>query len=107
MCTSALKEGEIFFGIIEKDGSRSSIVKKQPTESELKTLWEKYPELFSHTCECGKKCYIYSHILEVKGKKVTRSSVSTICPDCGKRITLGANYQLAQMRIGVINQLAI
>lgn len=106
MCASTLKEEEIFFGIIGKDNNRSSVVKRQPTESELKALWEKYPELFSRTCECGHKAYIYSHTIEAKGGTVTRSTVSLFCPTCRERITLGANYQQSQMRIAVINQLA-
>ena len=105
MCISTLKKGEIFFGIVKEDGSRSSIVKKQPTESELKTLAGKYPELFACTLECGHTSFLYSHIIKTSGTIVTRSTLHFICPDCGKRLTLGANYQKSQMRVNVINGL--
>ena len=105
MCTSLLKEEEIFFGIIDKKGNRSSIVNRQPTLAELQTLWERYPELFSHECECGQKCYIYGHILKTRFRIASHSSVLLICPSCGKRIELSANFQMAQMRIGAINEM--
>ena len=104
MSKSTLSEGEIFFGIVENDGTRSSLIKRQPTQAELESLWNSYPELFSGTCECGAKNYIFAHTIRTHRilNRVEESAVTFICPECGKRVTLGANYQLSQMRMNVL-----
>lgn len=107
MYNSTLKNEEIFFGFVYTDGRRSSLVKRQPTPPELETLWAKHPELFGSNCECGEKRYVYSHIvepLESDPGRVGRSYVKIICPHCGKMLSLGANYQVSQLRIESINQ---
>lgn len=108
MYNSTLKNEEIFFGFVYTDGRRSSLVKRQPTLPELEMLWAKHPELFASNCECGEKRYVYSHIvepLESDPGRVGRSYVQNICPHCGKRVSLGANYQVSQLRIESINAL--
>ena len=109
MSKSTLSEEEIFFGIVENDGTRSSLIRQQPTLQELEVLWETHPDLFSGTCECGHKNYIYGHTITVcdgNPRQVATSYVSYYCPSCGQRCTKGANYFRAQERIVVLNELA-
>ena len=108
MCKSTLKEEDIFFGIVENDGTRSSIIKRQPTLQELEVLWRERPDLFAGTCECGRRNYIYGHTITVQEgnpNTVAASYVNYLCPFCGKHSTKGANYYRAQERISVLNKL--
>ena len=108
MCKSTLKEEDIFFGIVENDGKRSSIIKRQPTLQELEVLWKERPDLFAGTCECGCKNYIYDHMLTLREDSpnvVAASYVTFYCPNCKKRATKGANYQISKLRIAELNKL--
>ena len=58
-----VSEEEIFFGIVAGDGTRTSIIRKQPSRAELEQLWQEYHDLFAGQCECGATNYIYSHII--------------------------------------------
>ena len=103
-----VSQEEIFFGIVAGDGTRTSIIRKQPSRAELKQLWQEYHDLFAGQCECGATNYIYSHIITRRRifRGVKTSVVAYICPECGRRSTLGANYQKAQKRVEVLDRLA-
>lgn len=108
MYNSTIKSEEIFFGFVHGDGTRSSLVKRQPTHPELEKLWATHPELFGCNCMCGEKAYVYSHIVEPSESepgRVGKSYVRIICPHCGSRTDLGANYMVSQLRIRAINTL--
>lgn len=107
MSKLTLKDEEVFFGFIHADGSREGFIKNQPTVELLQKVWELRPELFAGTCECRETNFIFSHIVKVKAfitTQVETSYVEFICPVCGKRTKLGANYQLAQRRIDFLKK---
>ena len=103
-----VSQEEIFFGIVAGNGTRTSIIRKQPSRSELEQRWQEYHDLFAGQCECGATNYIYSHIITRRRifRGVKTSVVAYICPECGRRSNLGANYQKAQKRVEVLDRLA-
>lgn len=92
-----ISQEEIFFGIIRADGSRSSLAKRQPSVDELAELRRRFPFGYTHRCECGATSNLYSHILRTQvddPNRVESSTVHHLCPECGRRVALGANYHL-------------
>lgn len=107
MSKLTLKDEEIFFGFIHADGSREGFIKNQPTVEQLQKVWELSPELFAGTCGCGATNFVFGHVVKVNAlipTQVETSCVEFICPVCGKRTKLGANYQLAQFRIDFLKK---
>lgn len=82
------------------------MLRRQLTKAELETLWAEYPSLFTHPCSCGAMSYNYSHVVrtrEAEPNVVKSSIVSYICPECGCRKHLGANYHFSQLRNRTMN----
>ena len=108
MCKSKLTEEEIFFGTIDQEGKKDSLIPRQPSIEELKKVWESATEAFSAKCDCGARMYAYFHILEFKetgNRSVIANRVSFFCPNCGKKETLGGNYFRAQERLSILKEL--
>jgi len=100
-----LNPGEIFFGFVNPDGTRSSMLEAPLSCEKLQLLWKKYPELFSHRCDDGSTAYIYGHTISINGKgnNIVGSVLFLVRPSDGTRITLGANIQRSRIRIETIN----
>lgn len=108
MKQSFLKDEDIFFGFEFADSSREGFISVQPDVKTLLELSGKHPELFSGICpDCGSGSIIFSHKVRTDAThtSVAASTVEYCCPECGKRYSLGANYQLAQLRIDILKAL--
>lgn len=111
MCKSALKNEDIFFGIISADGAKSSVINggPSPTLSEMEALWQRRPDLFGHSCPaCAGMAFEYSHTIHASAESPTRASASIAhfhCPACGHRFQLGANYLRQKMVVEEIEKI--